>query len=131
MRNDPVLGMLGLSLRAGRLAFGDEQVRVLCEDKKARCVFIAGDSGGNVSKKAERYAGKANIPCIRLPRTKEELGMALGVASCAVCAVSDTGLAASAVKKLAESDASYADIAEKLERKNTRIQYRKKKKTRS
>ncbi len=127
MANDAVLGMLGLSLRAGRLAVGSEQVRVLCENKKARCVFIASGSGESVRKKAELYAGKANIPCVTLLQDKEELGSALGRSGCAVCAVSDIGLAASVLKKLAALDTAYAGYAEELGRKNERIQTRKKK----
>ncbi len=127
MANDAVLGMLGLSLRAGKLAVGNEQVRVLCEDKKARCVFIAGNSGESVRRKAEQYAGKANIPCVTLSQSKEELGQALGRSGCAVCAVSDIGLAASVLKKIAAIDTACAGYAEELERKNERIQMRKKK----
>ena len=36
MMNDPVLRMLGLARRAGKLAFGDELVREACMEKKAR-----------------------------------------------------------------------------------------------
>ncbi len=125
MGNDPILGVLGLSLCAGKLACGDEQVRLLCEDKKARCVFVAGDAGSSTSKKAAQYAGRADIPCVTLPHNKESLGAALGKAGCAVCAVSDIGLAASAVQKLALKDNAYVVDAERLAAKNTRIQSRK------
>ena len=46
MATDPVLRMLGLARRAGKLAYGDELVREACFDHKTRCVFIAGDAGG-------------------------------------------------------------------------------------
>ena len=45
MATDPVLRMLGLARRAGKLAYGDELVREACFDHKTRCVFIAGDEG--------------------------------------------------------------------------------------
>ena len=41
MATDPVLRMLGLARRAGKLAYGDELVREACFDHKTRCVFIA------------------------------------------------------------------------------------------
>ena len=44
MATDPVLRMLGLARRAGKLAYGDELVREACFDHKTRCVFIAGDA---------------------------------------------------------------------------------------
>ena len=52
MANDPFLGMLGLARRAGKLAFGDELVREMCMDKKARAVFVAADAGASTAKKA-------------------------------------------------------------------------------
>jgi len=128
MDNDSVLGVLGLSLRAGKLASGDEQVRVLCENKKARCVFVAGDAGPSTSKRASHYADSANIPCVTLPHTRETLGAALGKTGCAVCAVSDIGLAATAVRGLASQNAAYASAAERLNVKNVRIQSRRGKK---
>ena len=87
MATDPVLRMLGLARRAGKLAYGDELVREACFDHKTRCVFIAGDAGANAAKKAAFYADKANVPCVTLPHGKLELGSAIGKAGCAMCAV--------------------------------------------
>ena len=56
MMNDPVLRMLGLARRAGKLAFGDELVREACMEKKARCVMAASDAGESTAKKAAFYA---------------------------------------------------------------------------
>lgn len=83
MANDPFLGMLGLTRRAGKLAFGDELVREMCMDKKARAVFVAADAGASTAKKAAFYAESANAPCITLPHGKEDLGAAIGKNGCA------------------------------------------------
>ena len=115
MATDPVLRMLGLARRAGKLAYGDELVREACFDHKTRCVFIAGDAGANAAKKAAFYADKANVPCVTLPHGKLELGSAIGKAGCAMCAVADIGMAAAAVNKLAEQDSE----------KNVKIQSRR------
>lgn len=125
MATDPVLRMLGLARRAGKLAYGDELVREACFDHKTRCVFIAGDAGANAAKKAAFYADKANVPCVTLPHGKFELGSAIGKAGCAMCAVADIGMAAAAVNKLAEQDPAYAEIAQQLAEKNAKIQSRK------
>ena len=114
MATDPVLRMLGLARRAGKLAYGDELVREACFDHKTRCVFIAGDAGANAAKKAAFYADKANVPCVTLPHGKLELGSAIGKAGCAMCAVADIGMAAAAVNKLAEQDPAYAEVAQQL-----------------
>ena len=125
MATDPVLRMLGLARRAGKLAFGDELVREACFDHKTRCVFIAGDAGANAAKKAAFYADKANVPCVTLPHGKFELGSAIGKAGCAMCAVADIGMAAAAVSKLAEQDSTYTEVAQQLAEKNAKIQSRK------
>ena len=125
MATDPVLRMLGLARRAGKLAYGDELVREACFDHKTRCVFIAGDAGANAAKKAAFYADKANAPCVTLPHGKLELGSAIGKAGCAMCAVADIGMAAAAVNKLAEQDPAYAEVAQQLSEKNAKIQSRR------
>ena len=125
MATDPVLRMLGLARRAGRLAYGDELVREACFDHKTRCVFIAGDAGANAAKKAAFYADKANVPCVTLPHGKLELGSAIGKAGCAMCAVADIGMAVAAVNKLAEQDPAYAEVAQQLSEKNAKIQSRR------
>ena len=125
MATDPVLRMLGLARRAGKLAYGDELVREACFDHKTRCVFIAGDAGANAAKKAAFYADKANVPCVTLPHGKLELGSAIGKAGCAMCAVADIGMAAAAVNKLAEQDPAYAEVAQQLSEKNEKIQSRR------
>ena len=112
MATDPVLRMLGLARRAGKLAYGDELVREACFDHKTRCVFIAGDAGANAAKKAAFYADKANVPCVTLPHGKLELGSAIGKAGCAMCAV-------------AEQDPAYAEVAQQLSEKNVKIQSRR------
>ena len=125
MATDPVLRMLGLARRAGKLAYGDELVREACFDHKTRCVFIAGDAGANAAKKAAFYADKANVPCVTLPHGKLELGSAIGKAGCAMCAVADIGMAAAAVNKLVEQDPAYAEVAQQLSEKNAKIQSRR------
>lgn len=132
MANDPCLGMLGLARRAGKLAFGDELVRQLCAEHKARCVLVAADAGESTAKKATLYAARVSIPCITLPHDKETLGAAIGKNGCAVCALSDIGMAAAAIGKLAAQYPEYAAVAAQLDEKNVRIQSRKgKKKPRS
>ena len=118
----------GLARRAGKLAFGDELVRQLCADHKARCVLVAADAGESTAKKAALYAARVSVPCITLPHGKDELGAAIGKNGCAVCALSDIGMAAAAIGKLAAVHEEYADIAAQLSEKNARIQSRRGKK---
>ena len=77
---DTVLAALGLALRGGNLAVGEEPVAEACRTGKAR------------------------------------VGVALGRASCAVAAVTEPGLAALVLSRLAEEEkARYGQVAALLE----------------
>lgn len=128
MVNNPVLGMLGLALRAGKLVCGEQAVHELCTTGRARCIFLANDTGENTVKKAEHYAEPSQLPVLVLSENKIILGQALGRKTCAICAMSDIGMAAAAVQKLAALDESYTAVAAQLSEKNIRIQSRRGKK---
>lgn len=125
MANDSVCGLLGLALRASRLAVGDDPVHDLLGAGKARAVFLASDAGAGIVKKIARKTQEAGVPLLTLSETRAELGSALGRASCAVCATGDIGFAASAAKKLAPLSEENAAAAALLGKKNTRIQERR------
>ncbi len=125
--NNSVLGVLGLALRAGRLAIGDEPVHDLLALGKARCLFIASDAGSGIVRKIRRLAEEKQVVVLTLPQTKAELGFALGRASCAVCATSDSGFAASAAKKLSDIDDSFTEAAAALQKKHERLLSRRNK----
>jgi len=144
MTLDPLLGMFGLARRSGTLTYGDEAVASLCKEKKARCVFVAADAGPSTRKKAARYATGyvmgasdtpgATIPLVVLPHGREALGAAIGQGLCAVCAISDIGMAAAIVRKLAQRETSdpaqvqqWQEQARLLEEKAQRIRARKQK----
>ncbi|MGE4549610.1 MAG: L7Ae/L30e/S12e/Gadd45 family ribosomal protein [Intestinibacillus sp.] len=120
-----VCGLLGLALRASRLAVGDDPVHDMLAANHARAVFAASDAGAGILKKITRRASESGIPLLMLSETKAELGGALGRASCAVCATSDIGFAAAAAAKLAPLSEENAEAARLLSQKNTRIQNRR------
>lgn len=108
---DTVLAALGLALRGGNLAVGEEPVAEACRTGKARVVLLASDAAGNTARRATRLAGE-NVPLVPLPRDKSQVGFALGRASCAVAAVTEPGLAALVLSRLAEEEkARYGQVA--------------------
>lgn len=74
---DTVLAALGLALRGGNLAVGEEPVAEACRTGKARVVLLASDAAGNTARRATRLAGE-NVPLVPLPRDKSQVGFALG-----------------------------------------------------
>lgn len=100
---DNTLNLLGLALRGGNLAVGEEPVREACKARRAALVFIAADAADNSADRARRWAEECGVPWIRLPWDKETLGSALGRRLCAVAALTDKGLAAALAEKLADA----------------------------
>ena len=114
---DTVLAALGLALRGGNLAVDAEPVAEACRTGRARVVLLAADAADNTVRRARRLAGE-KVPLVQLPQDKGQVGFALGRASCAVLAVTDPGLAALALAKLAgEDEERYAQTAALLERR--------------
>lgn len=111
-------GLLGLCRRAGKAELGEEPTAAAALGHKARVILLASDAADNTRRKAESLGQQGNAPVLTLPLTKAELGGALGRASCAVVALTDMGLAATAVQKLSQADPErYGAAAETLGKK--------------
>lgn len=127
------LGLIGIAWKAKRLAVGEDPVGEACRDHSARLVLVASDAAENSVNRAEKFTGNGKIPCVTAPCTKEELGRALGRKSCAMAALTDRGLAATLMTKLAETDPEkYGAWAEELNAAaNRELSRRKEEKTRA
>ena len=101
MPNDPILHLLGLARKAGRLEIGEEPVGAVCRAWQARLVLLASDAAPNTCRRAAHFGEAGNVLWLEVPFTKAELGFALGRGSCAMLALTDAGFAASLTQKLA------------------------------
>ena len=129
MPNDPILHLLGLARKAGRLELGEEPVGALCRSRHARLVLLAQNAAPNTFRRAAHFGDAGNVLFLTLPYTKEELGFFFGRSSCAMMALSDVGLAASLVDKLALMDPDrYAPAALQLRDKADRMLQRQREK---
>ena len=125
MTDANTLNLLGLARRGGNLAIGEEPVSDVCQQHKARVVFLASDSGDTISRRAQRMAESGNAPLVTLPWSKAELGSALGRATCAIAALTDQGLASAVIGRLAMSDESLKELAEAMSEKTQRQKVRR------
>jgi len=116
MPNDPILHLIGLARKAGRLEIGEEPVGAVCRARQAKLVLIAGDAAPNTYRRAAHFGEAGNVLWLAIPQTKAELGWCLGRSSCAMLALTDVGMASALVKKLAALDAErYAAAAAQLD----------------
>ena len=109
---DNGLSLLGLALRGGNLAVGEEPVREACKTHRAWLVMSAGDAAQNSVDRAGRWAEEGGVTWVRLPWDKETLGNALGRKLCAVAALTDRGLTAALAEKLRPTDEGLRSILE-------------------
>lgn len=120
-----ILSLLGLALRGGRLAVGEEPTALAAKAGQARLLLAASDAAGNTLRRAEHLAQEGHCLWLILPFTKEELGHALGRGSAAIAAMTDTGLAAALTERLAQLDPErYAETAARMDLKRRRAKER-------
>lgn len=123
--NDNILSLLGLALRGGRLAVGEEPAAQAAKAGQARLILLASDAAGNASRGAERLAREGHCLHLTLPFSKAELGGALGRGSAAIAALTDTGLAAAVTERLAALDPErYGEAAARMDLKRRRAEER-------
>lgn len=129
MSNDPVLHLLGLARKAGRLELGEEPVGAACRARQAKLVLLACDAASNTFRRAAHFGEAGNVLWLEVPFTKAELGFALGRGSCAMLALTDVGFASSLVQKLSARDpAKYGPAAQQLKTKADRALQRQREK---
>lgn len=129
MANDPILHLLGLAKKAGKLEIGEEPVGAVCRARHARVVLLAKDAAPNTCRRAAHFGQAGNVLWLQLPHTKDELGFQLGRSSCAMLAVTDFGFAAAIGDKLAAMDPDrYGPAAQQLRQKSDRALQRQKEK---
>lgn len=124
--NNKILGTLNISKKAGKLLMGADVCFTALEDNKARLVLISNDCSRNSVKRIIQMAEENGTPLVTLDFDKETLGKSLGKATVAIMAVTDTGLASSIGKNIAQLNPDKQAVSDtldlKLKRQKERVQ---------
>ncbi len=127
MPNDPILHLLGLAKKAGRLEAGEEPVGAACRARQAKLILLAADAAPNTCRRAAHFGEAGNVLWLESPFAKSELGFILGRSSCAMLALTDAGFSAAVVEKLAVRDPDkYGPAAARLREQADRVLQRQK-----
>lgn len=127
MPDDPILHLLGLAKKAGRLEIGEEPVGAVCRSRQARLVLLAADAASSTRRRAAHFGRAGDVLWLEVPFPKSELGLILGRSSCAMLALTDTGFAAAAAERLAARDPGrYGSAAQQLRTQADRVLRRQK-----
>ena len=122
---DKALNYLSLGRKAGRIELGEEPVGSAARAHKARLVLVAEDAGDHTWRRAKSFVAGTEQICLKVPFTKDQLGMAIGRTSLAIAAFTDPAMALAFVKALGDPR-KYADALASLDKRTQRIQQRQK-----
>lgn len=120
---DKAFQFLGICKRAGQLLTGEDGVGGAVRSGDAVLVMTAQDTASNTRKKADNLSAWYQVPHLRLPWEKDPLGELLDKRVCAILALTDRGMAAAFVQKLAlqyPDHPEYAALEQQLRQKAAR-----------
>ena len=122
---DRAVNYLALGRKAGLIELGEEPVGAAARAQKARLVLVAQDAGDHTWRRAKSFVAGTNQLCLKVPYTKDELGMAIGRTSLAIAAFTDPAMALAFVKALPQPE-KYSEELASLEERTRRVQQRQK-----
>ena len=121
---DKAMNYVALAKKARLIELGEEPVGAVTRAGKARLVIVASDSGDHTWRRAKSFVAGTPQVCIRVPQSKDELGLAVGRTSLAIAAFTDAAMALAFLKALPQE--RYTSELEALEELNKRLQQRQK-----
>ena len=120
---DKALNYMALARKGGCIELGEEPVGAAARAQHARLVVVASDASDHTWRRAKSFVAGTQQQCIKVPFTKDELGMAIGRTALAIAAFTDPALALAFVKALNQEEA-YRAVIENLQTKTRRLQQR-------
>lgn len=99
--NSKIAGLIGLAMKAGKLAAGDGRASEMSRKHKSFLVLVSSDASDNTKKKYMNMSEYHKLPIIMLDIDRYEFGRIIGREFAVVAAVCDKGFA-DGIVKLAE-----------------------------
>ena len=92
-----IYGMVSLSMKAGKLAVGEERAKEAIKSGEARLIIIADDASDNTKKKFSDMAAYRNVPLISI-FDRYQFGKLIGKKFSVSAVVTDKGFADSIIR---------------------------------
>ena len=122
---DKALNYLALARKAGRIELGEEPAGAAARAQKARLIVVASDATDHTWRRAKSFVAGTEQVCVKIPFTKDQMGLAVGRQSLALAAFADPAMALAFLKALGQPE-QYADAIANLDRRTQRIRQRQK-----
>ena len=107
---DKTLNYLALARKAGFAELGEEPVGGAARAGKAYAIIVASDAGDHTWRRAKAFAAGTDQQTVRLPYTKDEMGMAIGRSALAIAAITDVSMALALVQSLPQPPADAVEM---------------------
>ncbi len=120
---DKALNYLALARKGGMAELGEEPVGAVSRAGKACLVLVASDASDHTWRRAKSFVAGTNQQCIRVPYTKDQLGMAIGRSALAIAALTDPAMALAFVQAL-EDPQGNGPVLEALTERVRRLKQR-------
>ena len=120
---DKALNYMALARKAGRIELGEEPVGASARAGKACLVAVAQDAGDHTWRRAKSFVAGTQQQAVRVPLTKDEMGMAIGRTSLAIAAFTDPAMALAFLKALPQQE-TYSEALQALENRTQRVRQR-------
>ena len=91
MINKKILGLIGISAKAGKISFGADSVEMQIKKKKINLVIIAENSSERTKDKFKKMSEKNDVPYIIVGKI-DELSKAIGKSNKAIIGIKDLNL---------------------------------------
>jgi ribosomal protein L30E len=118
---DKTLNYLALARKAGYAELGEEPVGGAARAGKAYVIVVASDAGDHTWRRAKAFAAGTDQQAVRLPYTKDEMGMAIGRSALAVAAITEVSMALALISSLPQPPQdAVAVLTEKAEKQKQR-----------
>lgn len=120
---DKPLFYLGLARKGGMAELGEEPVGGAARAGKAHLILVASDASDHTWRRALSFAAGTDQQCVRLPYSKDDMGLATGRTSLAIAAITDAPLALALLSSLPQPPEKAMEV---LSAKSERIKKRQK-----
>ena len=121
---DKALNYLSLARKAQHAELGEEPVGGAARGLQAHLILVASDASDHTWRRAKSFAAGTKQQCVRLPHTKDEMGMAIGRSALAIAAITDASMALALVESLGQPEKN-AGVLEVLREKSAQLRKRK------
>ena len=120
---DKALNYLSLARKAGTAELGEEPAGAAARAGKAYALLVASDCGDHTWRRAKAFAAGTEQQAVKVPYTKDEMGMAIGRQALAIAAITDVQLALALVNSLGQPE-KHKDVLSVLEAKAAKAKQR-------